>query len=248
MSTPAKDIATTVEHLPAVQADPMMMLGAAIEKGMSVADLGPLMDLVERDQANKARTAFMSAMADFQARCPTIRKTGKADRYLFPPLDECLKTIRPHMKATGLSIRFDTELTGDTVITAICYVMHKDGHTQKNQFAAPIDKSLSKAGNAMMNVTQQVGSARSYAKRYALMDALNLVGSEHDDDGVGAGTPTLTDKQIVELCDHIESLKVDEPKFLKFMGADCLENIPAAKWPAAMNAIERKRKAQEAEK
>jgi hypothetical protein len=33
-----------VEALPAI--NPMQMLGAAIERGMSVADLGPLMDLV----------------------------------------------------------------------------------------------------------------------------------------------------------------------------------------------------------
>jgi len=174
------------------QPDPMHMLGAAIERGMSVADLGPLMDLVERDQANKARTAFMAAMADFQAHCPTIKKTSKGDRYNFAGLDEVLRTIRPHLDAAGLSIRFDTELTGDSIITAYCYVMHRDGHTQKNQFAAPIDKAVSKQGNALMNATQQVGSARSYAKRYALMDALNLVGSEFDDDGVSAGAPVPT--------------------------------------------------------
>ena len=232
------ELTAPVETLP-VSVNPMQMLGAALDRGLSVADLGPLMDLVERDQANKARTAFMAAMADFQAACPTIKKTSSADRYNFAGLDEILRTIRPHLDAAGLSIRFDTELTGDTVITAICYVMHKDGHTQSNRFSAPIDRSLSKAGKPMMNTLQQVGSARSYCKRYSLMDALNLVGSEFDDDGYGAATPMLTDTQVATLRDYIDTLHGDEGKFLAYMGADCLENIPAAKWPQAENVINR---------
>ena len=240
------ELTAPVDSLP-VANDPMQMLGAALDRGMSVADPGPLMDLVERDQKNKARTAFMAAMASFQAACPTIKKSSQADRYTFAGLDEVLRTIRPHLDAAGLSVRFDTELTGDTIITAICYIMHVDGHTQSNRFSAPIDRSLSKAGKPMMNSLQQVGSARSYCKRYALMDALNLVGSELDDDGAGAGTvePVLTDEQVATLRDHTEELKGNEQKFAESLGADCLENVAASRWPQAMTTIERHLKARE---
>jgi hypothetical protein len=232
------ELTPQVETLPAI--NPMQMLGAAIERGMSVADLGPLMDLVERHEANQARKAFMTAMAEFQAMCPTINKTGEESkgRYKWPELDEVLRTIRPLMEKCGLSVRFDTELTGDTVITATCFVMHKDGHTQSNKFAAPIDQTKSAAGHYIMNITQQAGSARSYAKRYALMDALNLVGSEIDDDGAGI-TPLLTDKQVITLREHTEALGGNESKFAESLGADCLENVAASRWPQAMQTIER---------
>jgi hypothetical protein len=233
------ELTPQVETLPAI--NPMQMLGAAIDRGMSVADLGPLMDLVERHEANQARISFMKAMAAFQAACPTIKKSSKSDRYNFAGLDEVIRTVRPHLDANGLSVRFDTELTGDTVITAICYVMHEDGHTQSNRFSAPIDRSVTKAGKPMMNALQQVGSARSYCKRYALMDGLNLVGSEFDDDGAGAGTvePLLTDTQVATLREHTEALGGNESKFAESLGADCLENVAASRWPEAMKTIER---------
>jgi hypothetical protein len=235
------ELTPQVETLPTV--NPMQMLGAAIDRGMSVADLGPLMDLVERHEANQSRSAFMKAMADFQAVCPTIKKTGEEakGRYKWPELDEVMRTIRPHLEECGLSIRFDTELTGESVLTATCFIMHSGGHTQSNKFAAPIDRAKSNAGNFLMNSTQQVGSARSYAKRYALMDALNLVGSEVDDDGAGAGTvePLLTDTQVATLREHTEALGGNESKFAESLGADCLENVAASRWPEAMKTIER---------
>jgi hypothetical protein len=222
----------------------MQMLGAALDRGMSVADLGPLMDLVERDQKNKARTAFMAAMADFQAACPTIKKTKRADRYVYAPLDQVLRTIRPHLESNGLSIRFDTEMTGDSVITVICTVSHRDGHCEVSRFAAPVDSEM------RVNDTQKVGSANSYARRYALMNALNLVASDEDDDGACASEaePTLTDEQVATLRDHTEALQGNEQKFAESLGADCLENVAASRWPQAMTTIERHQKTRKAEK
>ena len=186
------ELTAPVETLP-VATDPMQMLGAALDRGMSVADLGPLMDLVERDQANKARTAFMGAMADFQAACPTIKKTKRADRYVYAPLDQVLRTIRPHLESNGLSVRFDTEMTGNSVITAICTVSHRDGHSEVSRFAAPVDSEM------RVNDTQKVGSANSYARRYALMNALNLVASNEDDDGFTADMPPVTPERQAEI-------------------------------------------------
>jgi hypothetical protein len=177
------ELAPQVETLPSV--DPMQMLSIALEKGVDTEQLGKLMDLQERYEANEARKAFFASMVKFQAQCPAIKKTGKEarGRYTYPELDEVMRTIRPHLEECGLAVRFDTEMTGELVITATCYVMHRDGHTQSNQFAAPVDQTKSSAGNYIMNATQQVASARSYAKRYALFDGLNLVGTNFDDDG-----------------------------------------------------------------
>lgn len=178
MSTKAKEVAK-IEQLP-VAADPMQILAAAVERGVDADQLGKLMDLQERYQSNQARIAFSSAMAEFQARCPTILKSKKADRYSYAPLDEILRTIRPHLDACGLSIRFNTRTEGSN-ITALCAVSHRDGHTETSEFTCPVDPAMK------VNDTQKVGSANSYAKRYALCNALNLVGSEFDDDGYAAG-------------------------------------------------------------
>lgn len=231
MSTSVKEM-TNVEQL---QPNPMMILSAAVERGVDADQLSKLMDLQERYQANQARIAFHSAMAEFQAICPTIKKTSRGHNSNYAGYDEIHRTIRPHLEKCGLSVRFDSE-SSDSIHTAICYVSHRDGHTEANHFACPVD------GDMRANDSQKMGSANSYAKRYALTNALNLVGSENDDDGQSAGTPTITDKQIVELTDHMEALSVDKKAFFKYLKIDKLENLPAAKWPEAMNAIERKRK------
>lgn len=207
MNTALQPTLPTIEPAPDYKPDPLQMLGQAIDRGISVAELGPLMDLIERDQANKARAAFSNAMADFQAHCPTILKSKRADRYNYAPLDEILRTIRPHLESAGLSVRFTTRMD-ESSVTAICTVAHRDGHSEQSEFSAPVDKAMK------VNATQQVGSANSYAKRYALCNTLNLVGSEFDDDGVAAGkelTPDddpATDEQLAYIDEFRQADKI----------------------------------------
>jgi hypothetical protein len=166
---------------------PMQLMQAMIERGTDPDQLEKMLALQERWEAGQARKAFAAAMAHFQANCPTILKSKKADRYNYAPLDEILRTIRPHLESAGLSVVFDTR-TADGLITALCTVTHSDGHSTTSEFSAPIDPAMK------VNDTQKAGSANSYAKRYALCNALNLVGSEFDDDAFSAGQP----EQVVE--------------------------------------------------
>jgi hypothetical protein len=227
------ELTNPVESLPAT--NPMEMLGAAIDRGMSVADLGPLMDLVERHEANQARKAFAAAMAEFQAACPIIKKTGVAEvrtksggkwTYPYPKFNEIMRTIQPHLNAAGLSVRFNTETEG-AVITSACTVTHVGGHSEVSYFAAPVDEQM------RVNDTQKMGSANSYAKRYNVGNALNLA-FEDDDDGASAGPAPLddeqkklqkkeraerppqdeiTDKQRIKLQDHLDSGKLSVRDF-----------------------------------
>ena len=97
-----------------------------------------------------------------------------------------------------------------------------------------------------VNNTQKMGSANSYAKRYCLVNALNLsVSDEVDDDGAGAGTPVITKEQTATISDHIESMgdswnESDNKKFLNYLKVSSIEDIPADRFQAAMKAISRK--------
>lgn len=240
MSDQALDLKPTQQTLPAVEParamTPMDLIHSMVQHGVDAEQLDKMLTLQERWEANEARKKFAAAMADFQARCPTILKSRNADRYNYAPLDEILRTIRPHLEACGLAVRFSTRTEGP-VITALCTVSHRDGHTETSEFAAPVDQ------NMRVNETQKMGSANTYAKRYALMNALNLVASEEDDDGYSAGTVCISDDQAAEIRDYIDELEIDEPAFLKYLGVNSVEDIPAAKYKAAMKAIERKQRA-----
>lgn len=215
---------------------PMEILASAMEKGIDADQLSKLMDLQERHEAKEAKREFENAMADFQAKCPTIAKSKRADRYNYAPLDTVLRTIRPHMERCGLSVRFSTFMTGDSVITAVCTVSHRSGHSETSEFAATIDSQMK------VNNTQKIGSANSYAKRYALMNALNLVGSDEDDDGYMAGEQLITDEQIVELNDFIDASGADRDKFLKFYGVEIIDQLPESKFKPALIALKLKMK------
>lgn len=220
---------------------PMELMQAMIEKGTDPDQLEKMLALQERWEANQARKSFAAAMAQFQANCPTILKSKKADRYNYAPLDEILRTIRPHLDSAGLSVVFNTSMK-DSLVTAYCTVTHIDGHSVTSEFSAPVDPAMK------VNETQKAGSANSYAKRYSLCNALNLVGSEFDDDGKSAGTEFISEKQFKALMKDLEELKVDKVKFCKFMSIDSIAEMPLAKLDIAENFINAKRKpASEAE-
>lgn len=235
---PRQETLPSIEPPPEAKPEPLQMLARALDRGMSVADLGPLMDLIERDQANKARSAFMEAVSRFQAKCPTIKKSRKADRYSYAPLDEILRTIRPLLDECGLAVRFSTT-TSEHMITAVCHVSHRDGHVEESEFSAPVDE------NMKVNSTQKMGSANSYAKRYALMNALNLVASDEDDDGAGLNVERVTDEQARQLRDYIEATESDEVSFLRYFRVDCIENLPIAKYGSAIAMLRDKEKRQQ---
>ena len=222
---------------PLQPATPMDLLGLAVEKGLDVAALEKLMDLQERWQAGQAKAAFDAAMAGFQANCPTMKKTRKADRYNYAPLDEILRTIRPILEQHGLSVTFDTEISSEGILSAVCKVAHIQGHSETSRFTCPVDR------NMKVNDSQKQGSANSYAKRYALKNALNLVESDEDDDGFAGGTAFIDKEQIANIEALITEIGASRAGFLKWAGVRNIANIPADKYQTCISVLEKKRSA-----
>jgi hypothetical protein len=247
MSARELSIQASLPTIEPASVTPMALMDRALDRGVDPDQLEKLMNLQDRWDAKQARQAFFGALAAFQSECPVICKTTRGDKATYAPLDHIVKIIQPLLHKHGLSVRFDTELTGETgaVMTATCFVSHISGHTETNRFACPVDAGpVSKEGRKVMNSAQSTASARSYCKRYALGDALNLVYADDvDDDGHLAGTQFITAEQAATIRDHIEALQIDEAKFLKYLNVATVDDIPAAKLKAVQAAIERKRKA-----
>jgi len=183
---PAQQLApATGQEVRIVNATPLAMLASALEAGHDITKLEKLMDMAERYEANEARKAFAAALSDFQGLVPAIVETklatvtmqsGGSYTYSYADLDIIMKAIRPHLKATGLSVRYDAEVSDDGArIRSTCYVMHRDGHTEKTTFVVPLDEAMK------VNDSQKMGSANSYACRYNVVNALGLTTGEDDD-------------------------------------------------------------------
>ena len=159
------------------------LIAMAINKDLDMDKLDRLLAIKEREESKTEYAAFVVAISQFQAHCPTVKKTGtvtdKNGRqiYTYPKFDSIMKTIQPHMEKNGLSVRFNSDIS-DGKVKVHCMVSHAGGHTDDSYFACPIEASM--AGGA--NASQRTASANSFAKRYAIMNALNIAGSDYDDD------------------------------------------------------------------
>ena len=255
--------ATGVEITPREDAAPAEQAQAAPAVEQVAGDLTPLMrialendrvealerlvDMIERREKRDAEMAMAEALAGFQAACPDIPRTGVAEvrkngslkyTYDYPKLDVVARTIREPLAAHGLSYSHDAEIDGNTVAVT-CTLRHVAGAMRTATFTGPIDTSGGK------NPIQQVASARSYGRRYSLMDVLGLAAGE-DDDGAAAGAPaeevkTITEKQAADLDVLIDEVEADREKFLEWIGAESLADIPARDHKRAKRALERKR-------
>lgn len=181
------------ETLPA-QLDPQALIEKAIEAGAGIDTMERLFVLAKEMRAVKAHEAWYAAMAEFQQKCPAIKKTAtarmKGYAYTFAPLDEICSTVQPVMGPLGLSMRWTTpKIEGDKV-TVTCVISHRLGHFESSgDVVMPIMGATQRSdgsGEGGANAAQRVGISLTYAKRYSLLGILGLA-PEDDDDAAGAG-------------------------------------------------------------
>jgi len=159
------------------------MTALAIEKGGAevVAVIERLTVLKHAEEDRLAREDYFRALSALQADMPEIAKTKKVHdkhgkyRYSFAPLDAIVAQIKDVLKDHGFSYEIKTEQTTDS-FTAICVSHHIGGHSESTTFTVPIDSE------AYMSAPQKVGSARTFAMRYAFCDAFGILTSDADDD------------------------------------------------------------------
>ena len=163
------------------------LLMQAVQSGVPVETMERIMAMRRELLEEQARTAFFTALAGFQADCPVIAKTeavkdrgGQQVRYRFASLDKIVSTIQPHLRRYDLSYSFSAEFDLENKhLVILCAIHHALGHTETSPFRVPI------AQDNFMNGAQHFGSASSYAKRYALCNALGLLTGDEDDDANG---------------------------------------------------------------
>lgn len=196
-----------------------VMLGKIIDKGITaenVQALDSLVGLYDRMQAKQAEKDFAVAFSQLQSEMPRVVATKPVPnrdgtvRYRFAPYEEILEQVQPFLSKHGFSVSFNSSVA-EGRMTATCTLRHVSGHSQSNQFSVRIGQ-----GPPGATETQADGSAKTYAKRGALSDALNIV-VDHDDDARMIGKPI--GKAIAEdLQFRVASTHSDEFAFLKFAG------------------------------
>lgn len=221
-----------------VDTSPASLMIAAINKGMDLDKLEKFMALQERYEANEARKAYHEAMAAFKAHPPDIEKDktvsfpaqGKTTSYNHASLGNVTSKINTALSAHGLSAGWITSQDGG-LITVTCTITHKHGHSESTSLTAGPDTSGAK------NAIQAVASTISYLERYTILALTGLATHDMDDDGRTSEIQYISADQLSQLIDLLHATNSDEAKFLSFMKAPTIEEIPAKDFQKAYAAL-----------
>ena len=223
---------------------PMMLIQSAIDSNMSTDALEKLMDLQDRYEATNAKKAFNQALVKAQSEMPTVFK-GRANagtRSNYASFDDIMRIVRPVLDAHGLALSFAQSETSDT-ITVVCTILHAGGYSTETPFTLPKDGVIkSNEGRNVTNLAQAQGSANSYAKRYCLTNALNIVLGDQDDDAQAMSVPVkpVSPEQCEELRKMATDADVDLDLFLVHYKAESFEAFPLVMFAKAKNILKQR--------
>jgi hypothetical protein len=207
----------------------------------SVAVAKELVALREHMEDRQAEQDFAQAFADLQAQLSSFRPTKAVPdrsggvRYMYLPYEEIMAVVQPLARQFGFTISFSTE-PKDNRILQTCTLQHRSGHSRDF-------KAYVRVGSGPPGATesQADGAAMTYAKRYALCNALNIT-VEHDTDARAEGEP-ITEQQAHTLMQMVHDSGSDERAFLKYAGAATYEEIGARRYQELVGALQKKMKA-----
>ena len=167
------------------------LFALALEHG-NVESLERLFALEERMNGRNAERAFYDDLAAAQGEFPPINKTRLVEgRYKYASLDDLMGQITPVLMRHRLSTSFERSFiqAEDGTIKAVSsalVIRHGDGHVHTcAPVVMPIERATSNTGKFMMTCAQSVGSAMTYADRYAYQGGLGFRPCDDDDDGRG---------------------------------------------------------------
>ena len=212
----------------------------AIANGIDPDKLGKMLELHERWTLARAQEKFGSAIAEFQAEMPQIMKsrktTGGGFSFTYASLDDVMDKAKPLLAKHGISLAFDSQhtTTEKANIINVTLRIRVGSYFEDRHFGCPVPIDL-KASQP-----QQWGAALSYAKRYALCAALNIVVTDEDDDAANVIT-TISATQMIELEALIAETKTNLERFLHWADVPSLDMMPLAKFDKAVSTLKQKK-------
>lgn len=216
----------------------------ASNPAFDAARVTAVIDANERIIRFNAEAEFNAAMNSCQSEMPRVKKNGKIEfidkngakrETPFAKLEDIDEVVRPIYQKHGFSVRYKTGTASDGKPIVYCIISHRGGHAEKDELTLPLDTSGSK------NNLQAMGSTISYAKRYMIENAFNIIREGADDDAKTSFP--ITPEQAKQISDLVKETKSDEAKFLAFSEADKIENIQTKNFDKVLNMLNSKKTA-----
>jgi hypothetical protein len=192
--------------------------------------------LFERSEARRAEREFSAAFVALQKDLPVfvaksiIPNRGKYERY-----EDLMELLSPILTRNGFTTSFTMDVKENRVIETF-HLRHVGGHSQSNSFAV-------RTGGRADSDTQADCKASTTAKRYALINGLNLVirqdASLNEGDLSLEGAFISFDKAAY-LKERVKETGADVARFLKAAGAESFETIGENRYDSLLAQLDRK--------
>ncbi len=184
------------------------------------------------------RAPFAKAFIAAQKATEAVKKasTNPAFKSRYADLAVVVEAVIPALNESGIAVIQSPSFDGD-LVSVTTVLLHESGSS--------VTGTLSMRPTKMD--PQGVGSAITYARRYALLAMAGA--APEDDDGHAASqpgndrapTPPISQDQADALRVEIEAVGADPAKFLAFFKIKALEAMPAGRWNEAVAMLEAKR-------
>lgn len=242
-----KAVATTKATAPAPAPSQEQQVSNALLSAIQTGTLQPeqlhmVLDAQERILDRQAKQAYFADMALCQAEMPkTLKaKENKQTRSMYEDLGDLVETIKPVYTRHGFAVSFNScGSSQEGWIGMKATVTHRDGWAEEFTYEVPVD-NVGMKGEKNKTVIHGVSSSRSYMRRYLLREIFNLTTSEDVDNDGNLPELLLSEDQVIHIEDLLKESGADPRQFLKFAGADCVENIEAKYYHNCVSALEKK--------
>lgn len=221
-----------------------MIERAARDPAVDIDKMERLLQMQERVMLRNAEHEFNMAMTEAQSKMRAVAADSNnpqtRSRYAsYAALD---RAVRPIYTAAGFSLSFDTaEGAPADYVRVVCHVS-KGGFSRTYHVDMPADGKGAKGGDVMTK-THAVGASMSYGQRYLLKMIFNMaIGDDVDGNAPETGE-LIGDKQAETITKLIADTKSDVNKFLKWVGAPSISDIPLSKFERAVAVLKQKQTA-----
>jgi ERF superfamily len=151
--------------------------------------LKAVLDAFKDMQDRQAKAEFNIAFAELLENLPPVLKdkNNPLFRSRYASHESIMDSLHPALKEYGIGARFGSSATGNPKVQQPFLVLFKGLYSETHSFDISVAPEGPKGGRPAMNDAQALGSGLTYARKYLLMNAFNLVLEEDDDDGNAAG-------------------------------------------------------------
>lgn len=236
VASPGRDIAV---HQNSDAGIMQVITNLASDPNFDVVKLEKLMDLNERMLNRSAKEAFAADFVRMKPLLPKILRTKEntQTKSKYAPLEDINTIIDPILAEHGFGT--STKIIGqtDNTVTVRAELWHKGGHTEETTITLPLD-DRGIAGTVNKTKPHAISSSVTYNKRIAICALLNI--STGDDRDGNQPSEFLDHEKAVEIDLLLLKSNADKAAFLKYMGAEKVQEIKASDYEKAKSALAKK--------